>query len=268
MNFLTESRIDYLTHRWNIHSGCNNFEHGLCQVGDACWARQEVEKFPERYKYDFEPHFWPEALHAALSLKKPARVGVAFQGDLFCDWTLPTSTINFDLKNGHDKVVTIKSTVRDATFSILHSLPYCRFLFLTKNWANLSRWEPFPDNAWVGGTATNQKALHSLVMSLPYVRCAHRWISIEPPYEKLTVTIADLFRIGWVVIGAQTKPLIKVPPEYIEWVVNHCIEINVPVFLKKNIWTSLPKREPFFHDGAFRQEYPQDLQISSIGDKK
>jgi len=262
VNFLTESRIDYLTHRWNIHSGCDNFEKGLCQLGESCWARREVGNNPQRYPFEFEPHFWPEALNAALSLKKPARVGVAFQGDLFCSWSLPLTTINYNLKTQSGKMINLRSTVRDATFSICRTLKDSRFLFLTKNWANLPRWEPFPDdNVWVGGSTTNQKAFHSALMSLPYVRCAHRWLSVEPVYERIEAHHGELFKFDWVVIGAQTKPNVKVPPEYIEGLVNTCLESNTPVFLKKNLRFSLPHREPFFHNGTLRQELPQELII-------
>jgi len=260
MNFFTASRIDYLNFRWNIHSGCDNFDKGFCQLGGYCWARNEVDKYPDRYPYGFEPHFWPEALTSVLSLKKPSRVGVGFQGDLFCSWTLPSSAIEFELKTD-GKIVSLRSTARDAVFAICRALKDSRFLFLTKNWANIHQWEPFPSNAWVGCSTTNQKFFDSAVMSLPYVRCAHRWLSIEPVYERIEAKSEQLFNIGWVVIGAQTKPQRKVFPIYIEGLVKTCLGNSTPVFLKKNIWSSLPQREPFFHDGAFRQEYPSDLNL-------
>ena len=268
MNFLTESRIDYLTHRWNIHSGCNNWENGLCQLGEHCWAKQEVEANPQRYPFEFEPHFWPEALNAALSLKKPARVGVAFQGDLFCNWSLPHTNINYKLKTQSGKMINLRSSVRDATFSVCNALPQAAFLFLTKNWANLNRWEPFPDNAWVGGTATNQKFLHSLALSLPFIRCVHRWISLEPVYERLHLSTSELLKIDWIVIGAQTKPNVKVPAEYIEYLINSCIEMSVPVFLKKNLRNSIPHREPFYYDGHLRQDLPSGLLLPEETEKK
>jgi protein gp37 len=96
-------------------------------------------------------------------------------------------------------------------------------------------------------------------MTLPYVRCAHRWISLEPVYEHLYIRPGELLKIDWVVIGAQTKPNVKVPPDYIEAVMNACLESNIPVFLKKNLRYSIPHSEPFYHDGELRQELPSDL---------
>ncbi len=268
MNFLTESRIDYLTHRWNIHSGCDNWAKGLCQVGEHCWAKQEVEANPQRYSFEFEPHFWPEALNAALGLKRPARVGVAFQGDLFCSWSLPLSFINYKLKTQSGKMINLRSSVRDATFSVCETMKDCRFLFLTKNYANLSRWEPYPENAWVGGTATNQKFLHNLIMTLPYIRCAHRWMSLEPVYDRLYVSTGELLKIDWVVIGAQTKPSFKIPAGYIESVIENCIEVGVPVFLKKNLRSSIPRREPFYHNDVLRQDLPPGLILPEDSERK
>lgn len=263
MNFLSESRIDYLTHRWNIHTGCNNGETGLCQVSNLCWARREVDENPQRYPFGFEPHFWPEAIDAALSLKGPCRVGVAFQGDICSTLSLPNLTFNFPFRVKDGRSITVRTSVRDAVFSVCRVMKNCSFLFLTKNWAALPGWEPFPDNVWVGATATNQKAFDSAVLSLPYIRCHHRWLSIEPPFEQILSTTEKLFFIEWIVIGAQTRPLKHVPPDFIEQLVSKAVTFRIPVFLKRNIWSSLPHTEPFYHKDSFRQEFPRPLLVSS-----
>ncbi len=264
MNFVTTSRIEYLTHRWNIFSGCTN-KPPVCQVADHCWAHAEVQKHPERYPYGWQPHFYPGALPEVQKLQGPGRVGVAFGGDLFCDPDLPHQYVELQISVAGQKPVPIHIRVSEALFMTIRDMPAPRFLFLTKNIRNALHWGTFPSNAWVGATCTDLDHFCTSMLWFPDVACLHRWISFEPVYHRIIEDKkppdASMLKLDWAVFGAQTKPLVKVPPENIAGMVILCDLYHIPVFLKRNIWSSLPKAEPFFRNGAFRQEYPKDLEL-------
>jgi len=124
-----------------------------------------------------------------------------------------------------------------------------RFYLLTKQPQNLIKFSPFPDNCWVGVTATTQKAY---VEALPYlcnVQATIKFVSFEPLLEPIMPSgfiidndgamqdwaILRIMGINWLIIGAQTKPY--KPPE-IAWVreiVEAADKAGVRVFLKDNL---------------------------------
>ena len=234
---LSPSGIEYLDYAWNFCSGCENSERGICSLGKDCWARKITERFKNRYPNGFEPTFYPEAFQSPLYLKKPSIIGVAFMGDLFGDW------INYTDKNG---TITPKNIV----YPVVGRCPQHTFLFLTKCPWNLAKFSPFPDNCWVGVTATDGKMLHTALAFLNSVQAKVKYISLEPlladPFsvpdfnwlvDKVDGT-AEMFGvsgINWLIIGAQTKPYKPPKIEWVEEIVRAADKVGIPVFLKNNL---------------------------------
>ncbi len=249
------SNIEYLTHVWNPYSGCRNKELGVCPVPN-CWAEGIIKHFPGHYPHGFAPTFYPSALLSPLKLRKPARVGVAFMGDLFGDWNhageLPKASIR-----------SILTTVREN--------PQHTFLFLTKAPWNLKRWEPFPDNAWIGVSATNYKMFSFGLEYLKGIRAKVKYLSLEPMLERLNVPLLDeVFKncgISWIIVGAQTKPTVIPETAWVMEIVEAADKSGIPVFLKNNLgWPKMiaDGSRPFYQKDpsgtwVLRQEYPQVL---------
>ena len=133
---LSKSGIEYLDYSWGIWSGCRNLETGNCSV-KACWAKGLTVRFPNLYHNGFEPTYHPEAIDSPKHLGKPSRISVGWVGDIigYCD---------------------SKSIAREEIERTIKDCPQHTFLFLTKNPEKLFQWK-FPENAWVGVTATDYK---------------------------------------------------------------------------------------------------------------
>lgn len=113
-----------------------------------------------------------------------------------------------------------------------------RFYLLTKQHQNLIKWSPFPDWCWVGVTAVGNIAMMETLTSLAKIEAKMKYISIEPmgmPIDPHFVGVMAKVGVGWLIIGAQTKPY--KPPE-IKWVeefVKAADNAGIPVFLKNNL---------------------------------
>jgi len=128
-----------------------------------------------------------------------------------------------------------------------------RFYLLTKQPQNLIKFSLFPDNCFVGVTATGYKMFVDALSYLLSVKARIKYISFEPllSWDKVITNnfaysnelrhsfgVDQLLReagISWVILGSQTKPY---KPPKIEWVreiVEACDKAGIPVFLKDNL---------------------------------
>ena len=139
------------------------------------------------------------------------------------------------------------------------------FIFLTKQPQNLPR--RFPDNCWVGVSATNEIEWISARFYLKEVQATVKFISFEPLLTSMLITSATLPRIGvsWVIIGQQTPVSAETSPQ-ISWVreiVEAADKAGIPVFLKNNLWNLLHEKawddDIFWATGKakLRQEFPK-----------
>lgn len=238
---MNRTNIEYLTHTWNPYSGCLHWRNGVCQVGKNCWAKRMAERFPKNFPYGFEPTFYPERFLEPLKLKKPARIGVSFMGDLFGDWMQGKAvrSPDGDLGSGQG--------IMDSIFQVIEKGPQHIFVFLTKCPQNLRKWSPFPPNAWAGVSATDQFAFATAYYHLKDIEAGVKVISMEPLLSwDMRVTEAMMFQakqagITWLILGSQTQPY---RPPKIEWVLE-IVEVadkaEIPVFLKENLRPLLTK---------------------------
>jgi protein gp37 len=147
------------------------------------------------------------------------------------------------------------------------------FIFLTKQPQNLIKFSPFPDNCWVGVTATNANMFRNAIFYLGNIKASVKYISFEPlldsvnaPDQKGESSELDynfnLNVIDWLIINAQTNPY--KPPE-IEWVreiVEAADKAGILVFLKDNLAPLLVNCEAMeLYSGFFKRNDEGDLLL-------
>jgi len=205
------------------------------------------------YNDPFYPRFWPEKVTEPLT--KQSRWGsnrlvthrqsakgifVCDMGELFGHW--------------------IPREWQENIFWVIRNNPKHRFYLLTKQPQNLIKWSPFPENCWVGITATNQKAHNEAVVVLSSIKASIKFISHEPLLEHISLhspySPEDAY--DWDIIGActGTKPdmeaLIKRYPSltlmqwgkkwtaqpqisWVEEIIKAAGKASIPIFLKNNL---------------------------------
>jgi len=267
---------------WNPITGCLNHVNGLCRGGNfPCYAyglangrlkdryraNENIAHLPILFPYfaqadPFYPRFWDHRLKTGIFDygRKPKGVFVCDMGDLFGigvpeEWT--------------EKVLAVAK---------MECHKNRRYYLLTKQPQNLIKFSPFPDNCWVGVTVCNDKMLDVAVDKLEDIQAQTKYISFEPLLEHLTLSLDYALYysgINWVIIGAQTKPVVYPKVEWVEEIVEACDKARVPVFLKDNLGRFLPRRlaeQPgnlYPKDGWYplRQEMPGWLIQARISRK-
>ena len=232
------------------------------KYGPAANERSQAEYYMNRTN-PFYPRFWSERmwLHELVgSKRKPRGVFTCDISDLFGigvpeEWT--------------KRILAVIS---------LH--PRHRFYLLTKQPQNLMKFSPFPDNCWVGVTATNTRMFVPAINWLDEIETKIKYISFEPLLGRIPLNskALQLAGINWVIIGAMTcggADLAKMSCQYpeltpmpygnrytlqpkIEWVekiVKACDEVGIPVFLKNNLYPLIHDQSLVKHRGLFRTEY-------------
>jgi len=137
------------------------------------------------------------------------------------------------------------------TRRVLNIIDYCcqdRFYLLTKQPQNLAKFSPFPDNCFVGVTATDRESFNNAVWHLKDISAKVRYISCEPLLGQTVAGILDNHHnwpvmngsilqnvIQWVIIGAQTKPYKPPKIEWVQEIVRAADKAGIPVFLKDNL---------------------------------
>ena len=199
---LGENGINWTDATWNPVTGCLHD----CPY---CYARA----FAHRLHRSFEPAYHPERLSEPLARKVPTKIFVGSNADLFGDW-VPAKW------------------VRDV-LDIVRRCPQHTFQFLTKAPHNLVKYNPWPDNCWVGATATDQAMMDNAVFCLSLVRAPVRFVSAEPLLGPIR---ADLSPLDWVIIGAKTGKRPQQPrPQWVADLVSDARTGGAAVWYKDNL---------------------------------
>jgi len=159
-------------------------------------------------------------------IKKPSRIFVGSTMELFGTW-VPDESLEY-------------------IFKVVRQYPQHTFIFLTKQPERLDRWSPFPDNCWVGVSATNMIQYLQALLAFRWVETKHKWLSFEPLLGRLKFedSGAAIFPddlkgadINWLVIGQQTPTKQSTQPkvERIHEIVTAADKAGIPVFLKDNL---------------------------------
>ena len=226
---LSKTDIEYLDYVWNFESGCTKG----CSY---CYAKKVATRFPGRYPNGFEPTLYPEAFTSPLRLKKPSIVGVGYMGDLFDDEVDPEYE---HVLPGPSWSPTLRHSLREWILGTIRKCPQHRFLFLTKQPQNLAKWSPFPDNCWVGVSATGYWEYVEACNFLSNIEARVKYVSFEPllSWDKKASYFFESSGINWVIIGAQTKPTVQPKTEWVKEIVDAADGAGIPVFMKDSLST-------------------------------
>ena len=217
---------------WGCVGPTGTAEHPvLCPY---CYAKRlaarNLRACPKCRAFMSHADHWGDEIAKLLSWRKPRRIFIQSCGDLFgpvpADWGA----------NAHP-VAAMQAWARQ--------LPRHTFIFLTKRGEALPQYNPWPDNCWVGVTATDQASWESAINGLYEVNARVKFVSIEPLLS--AVNPIGISWVQWIIIGAQTGPGTRMPDAL--WVLDlmHSAEdVGVPIFLKDNL-----------HLVAKRQEFPR-----------
>lgn len=168
----------------------------------------------------FYPRFWSKELQEIRKRKKPAGIFICDMGELFGDW--------------------IPRDWQDAVFETIRACPQHRFYLLTKQPQNLHLFSPYPDNCWVGVSATDGKMAQGALLYLREIKSSIKFVSFEPLLSKV---ILDCEGLDWGVIGAQSKPRLLPEPEWVSGLIRCLDQAGAKVFLKDSLGLEYIRRE-------------------------
>jgi protein gp37 len=194
------------------------------------------------YLDPFYPRWWPERLKEPSHIKKPTGI---FLDDM-SDWMADCWPLEWTM----------------AELRMMRRSPQHRFYTLTKQPRNLPQFSPFPDNCWVGVTATKWVTFSEALGYLATVKAKVKFLSFEPLLERIRLDMlqAMLFprTIDWLIIGGCTGtkkdmeelckryPGLTLMPWGKVWTAQPRVEevqeiarvgtkANIPIFLKDNL---------------------------------
>lgn len=171
---MQRTKIDYLTHSWNpLAMRCRRVSEACAN----CWHLRMCKRHAanphftdeERTAYTGEglPVLRQNELTAPLRLRKSARIGVQFMGDLF----------HLDVSYYHQEQI----------WDVMEATPQHTYLVLTKRpenmlttLDNLQVSHSILPNVWLGVTAENQQRADGRIPTLLQCPAAKRFVSIEP----------------------------------------------------------------------------------------
>ncbi len=126
-------------------------------------------------------------------------------------------------------------TVNKEIFYNIEKASWHHFLSLTKQSRNMltfnENWQSFPKNLAMG-VSVNRKADLYRLDNLRETDAVLKVGSFEPLYEDLGKVNLD--KIGWVIIGAQTRPRLEPQVQWVTSLLKQADTKNIPVFIKKN----------------------------------
>ena len=208
---------------------------GLCPMACSyCYARA----MHKRFKWDESIRFDWSVYNDIPKIKNPSRIFWGSTMELFGEWVDPEwMRLIFEAVKHH---------------------PEHTHIFLTKQPQNLIKFSPFPDNAWVGVTATHTTYFAEACAHLRNVEARVKYLSIEPYLgriagDEMDKMMLEVAGIKWVIIGQQTPVSATTTPkiEWIEEVTYSCDMAGIPVFHKDNLKSLFPNKNP-----TLRQSFP------------
>lgn len=266
---MNKTKIDWADYTWNPVTGC---QHGC----PYCYAERQSRRFSgdvrlnitgaQRWQdtdlfvleepmdapnghhisfpYGFHPTLHRYRLDTLQQFKTGVNVFVCSMADLFGDW-VPDEWIQM---------------VMDACARY----PQNNYLFLTKNPGRYGQLAangllPYGAGYWYGTTITRMSELDRLQALQALPGEAHRFVSIEPILEPISLHLEPAagapHLVDWIIVGPETgnrKGKVKPERSEIESIVQETQRNQVPVFLKD-------KLAPIMR-GELIREFPKQLQ--------
>ena len=273
---------------WNPITGCLYHIEGMCKGGNfPCYAYglvngrlktrclandiipkpsySNMDKYHQYLKDPFYPRIWPDRIKELTP-----------KAALTVPWTKDRGIFVCDMSDLFG--IGIPRDWQDKVFECIKQYPWHRFYLLTKQPQNLLQFSPFPDNCWVGVTATNAEMLWVALANLAEIKARVKYVYIEPLLSNPFTPTWELNRqrlsiVDWVIIGSLTISLkdyqdsnfairrglqlkqcgkkwtVQPDIEWVKGIVTAADKAKIPVFLKNNLeplWTLDNSKEPFF----------------------
>ena len=231
---LTKTRIEWLRNPvtgelgFSINPVRGRCPNPDCPLGEGCYARRLYKRFKWNPEIRFEP---------MVNLpKKPSRIFVGSTMELFGEW--------------------IDAFWLDSIFRTVRDNPQHTFIFLTKCPQNLAKWNPYPQNCYIGVSVCNDVMLDVAVEKLEDIQAKTKFLSIEPLMGKITLSSDYAFYysgINWLILGCQTPMSEKTLPkrEWVDEIISAADKAGIPAFVKEPMAS---------HFGINRKEFPTGLR--------
>lgn len=160
----------------------------------------------------FYPRFWSDELPEIRKRKKPAGIFICDMGELFGDW--------------------IPKAWQDSVFDTIQSCPQHRFYLLTKQPQNLHLFSPYPENCWVGVSATDKSMTQDALLYLKGIQAPIKFIFFSPLLGEIDI---DLKGIDWGIISAQNHPYRPPQARWVSVLINRLNQTGAKVFLQDSL---------------------------------
>lgn len=219
--------IEWAQWSWNPITGCLH-DCPYCYARDIANQKRMAAVYPN----GFAPTLRPMHLLAPHTQKPPkeaatdARYKNVFTGsmaDMFGRW-VPEEWI-------------------DAVLTQMRAAPQWNFLCLTKFPKRMAEFE-IPQNTWMGTTVDLQARVPAAEAAFAKVKCAVKWLSVEPMLEPLQFT--NLSQFDWIVIGGASRqahtPEWHPPSQWIVDLRRQAEDAGVAVYEKTNLWSDTTPR--------------------------
>jgi protein gp37 len=221
-----KKNIEYANERWHPITGCNIQDCAVKEKKGKCWAELMAIRQVAQGNYhvkDKNKPFMPAwqgdriinkkypLIEQPLHWNKIRWIDTCFMGDISCakqEWILK-----------------MLETIEKAR---IH-----RFYLLTKNPIKLKSFK-FPRNAWVGTTINRHDDLYRL-SDLRKLQARIKYISFEPIYEDINLSLSDLNNIDWIILGAQTRPNLQPEKTWVQKILCKSHKRRIPIFIKNNL---------------------------------
>jgi len=231
---MNRTKIEWTDYTWNPITGCR---HG-CKY---CYARKIATRFKDAFPNGFEPTFHQERLRDPFSVKKPSKIFTVSMGDMFGEWVPEEWVI---------PIFQVMGACKQHTFQILTKNP--------KRINSVVSGDLFSPNIWLG-TSVESSSARNRIDELRKVPRFKKFVSFEPLKEEVRPNLTD---IDWVIIGAQTNPLVLPDWKWIDRIVYEADINQIPVFVKNNVVDHANARgyQDFPEDVAQNETSPQNLE--------
>lgn len=212
------SKIEWTDATWNPITGCTPISEGC----DNCYARRMTKRLQamgmKKYIQKSDVRLYHPDLHLPEKWKKPRRIFVCSMSDIF-----------------HPALHNIEIL---SIFEVIKKCPQHTFQMLTKRSKRISEIDKmlncnWPENVWMGVTVERQKyidRIDDLVGSCVITT----FVSFEPLLENITIPVALLKQLNWIIVGGETGPRARLmKPEWAGDIMKQCRNAQVPFFFKQ-----------------------------------
>ena len=180
-----------------------------------CYAR----RLYQRFGWNPEVRYVPAAFDEVMRQGGPGqRIFVGSTMELFGPW-VP------------------RHVMLDILENVVGPFPQRTFIFLTKRPQELEKYNPWPENCWVGFSATDWESFIYGGEAIQGVQARVRFVSFEPLLGPVRVDTLNKLLLGldWVIIGQKTPVRDAIPARWVADISGAAEAAGVPVFEKDNL---------------------------------